>query len=153
MKTLIRLHQFLLIIAILSGCYAPEVRDCTVTCSGASDCATGQVCGREGYCVAEGGGACGAAVDAAVDAAPTVMLRVMVMGNGQVDVMGVGSCGASGVPDCMFQVPKNGRVMATAVTRDPGKPFDKWTSVTCTGQGAQCEFTAFLSTTITAKFR
>jgi hypothetical protein len=155
MKSLIRLHQLLLIIAILSGCYAPDLRDCTVTCSGATDCASGQVCGSDGYCAAEGvAGSCGNAFDAAVDSPPSVMLRVMVMGNGQVDVVGAGSCGQSGPPDCVMQVPKNGRVQATAVTHDASKPFDKWDSMTCAGQGPTCTFTAFLATTtIAAKFR
>jgi hypothetical protein len=155
MKSLIRLHQLLLILAILSGCYAPDLRDCTVTCSGANECASGQVCGADGYCAAEGvAGSCGNAVDAAVDAVPSVMLRVMVMGNGHVEVVGAGTCGMTGPPDCVMQVPRNGQVVANAVTHDASKPFERWTSMTCGTQDASCTFTAFLSTTtITAKFK
>jgi hypothetical protein len=155
MKHLIRLHQLLLILAILSGCYAPDLRDCTVTCSGATDCASGQVCGSDGYCAAEGvAGSCGNAVDAAVDGTPSVMVRVMVMGNGHVELVGAGTCGQSGPGDCVMQVPKNSHVVANAVTHDSNKPFDKWVSTTCAGQDATCMFTAFLTTTtITAKFR
>jgi len=156
MKTLIRLHQFLLVLAILSGCYAPDLRDCTVTCGGATECASGQVCGADGFCAAPGvAGTCGAGgVDASVDAGQTVMVRVMVMGNGQVDIPGAGTCGMTGPPDCVMQVPKNAHVVATAVTHDTNKPFDKWNSITCAGQDESCEFTAVLSvTTIVAKFK
>ncbi len=154
MKNLIRLHQLLLIIAILSGCYAPDLRDCTVSCSGAKDCSSGQVCGADGYCAAKGvAGSCGNAVDAAVDAAPSVMLHVMVMGNGQVEITGGAVCGMTGPGDCMFAVAKNGQIEAKAVTHDAGKPFDKWTSLTCGGQSATCTFTAVIGTTIVAKFR
>jgi hypothetical protein len=33
-----------------AGCYNPELRDCTVRCSAASDCTGGQVCRSDGYC-------------------------------------------------------------------------------------------------------
>jgi hypothetical protein len=33
-----------------AGCYNPEVRDCTVRCSAATDCTGGQVCRSDGYC-------------------------------------------------------------------------------------------------------
>lgn len=156
MKSLIRLHQLLLIIAILSGCYAPDLRDCTVTCSGAKDCASGQVCGADGYCAAEGvAGSCGNGVDAAVDAPPTVMLRVMAEGKGHIDVLGVATCASNGglPPDCVMQVAKNAQVTVRAITEDSGKPFDRWTSTTCMGQNFSCTFTATSSTTVSAKFR
>ena len=80
-----------------------------------------------------------------------VALRIMIMGNGQVDVTGVGTCAMS---DCTMMVPKNTRIVATAVARDSDKPFDKWTSLACAGQGARCELTPILATTtIAAKFR
>jgi hypothetical protein len=149
MKSLIRLHQLLLILAILSGCYAPDLRDCTVTCSGAKDCASGQVCGADGYCAAEDvAGSCGNAVDAAVDAVPSVMLRVTVDGDGHVDVVGGGSCS-----DCVMQVPKNAQLVVKAIAERIDHPFDRWTSLTCAGQTATCMFTVSGPTTVTAKFR
>jgi hypothetical protein len=33
-----------------SACYTPELRDCTLACSTASDCADGQACGADGFC-------------------------------------------------------------------------------------------------------
>ena len=33
------------------GCYDPSVRDCSVTCRSAKECAGGQTCSADGYCV------------------------------------------------------------------------------------------------------
>ncbi len=152
MRTLIRLHQLLLVLAILSGCYAPQVRDCTVTCSGAKDCAGGQVCGTDGFCAAAGvAGTCGpGGVDAGVDAEPRVVLHVQVENEGRVDVDGASSCGGSGPADCMISVPR-GPVVIRAVTLD--NPFDRWTTPNCAGQTTTCRFTASTSTTVGAKFK
>jgi hypothetical protein len=47
-------------VALGAGCYQPTLRDCTVTCSGADDCAGDQVCGLDGYCsLPETAGSCG----------------------------------------------------------------------------------------------
>ncbi len=37
-----------------AGCYQPELRDCTVRCTGATDCAGGQVCSKGGWCAMPG---------------------------------------------------------------------------------------------------
>ena len=37
---------------VLAACYDPAVRDCTVSCGTAGDCAGGQLCSRDGFCVA-----------------------------------------------------------------------------------------------------
>ncbi|CAN5879057.1 hypothetical protein BH11MYX3_BH11MYX3_46260 [soil metagenome] len=156
MRHLTRLHQLLLILAILSGCYAPDVRDCTVTCSAATDCASGQVCGKDGFCAAEGvAGTCGpGGVDAGVDAAPRVMLHVTVDGTGKVDVVGAGMCGGGGggSNDCMISVPR-GPVVINAIVTQTDKPFERWTTPNCTGQTSSCMFTANTATTVGAKFK
>ena len=36
--------------AASSACYTPELRDCTLACSAATDCADGQLCGADGFC-------------------------------------------------------------------------------------------------------
>jgi hypothetical protein len=147
MRFLIRLHQVLFVLAILSSCYAPDVKDCTVTCEGADQCADGQTC-TGGLCAAPGA-TCGMNMEMP-DAPPgptTVMLHVMVMGTGRVDVTGATPC----LTDCMVSVQK-GQVTVTARTTSSDKPFDKWTSQTCIGQGATCTFTATMPTTIQAKF-
>ncbi len=154
MRMLVRLHQLLLILAILSGCYAPEVRDCTVTCSAATDCAGGQVCGSDGFCAIAGvAGTCGpGGVDAAVDAAPRVMIHLTVDGPGRVEVVGAGMCGGTGPNDCVTSVPK-GPVVINAVAMQGDKPFDRWTTPNCAGQSTTCMFTADTSTTVGAKFK
>ncbi len=138
----------------LGGCYAPDLRDCTVTCSAAGDCAGGQVCGADGFCAARDvAGSCGGgALDAGLDAAPRVMLHVVVMGTGRVDVVGASSCGDTGAYDCLISVPK-GRVTLDAVVTVGDKPFDRWTTPNCTGQTSTCMFTANTSTTVGAKFK
>jgi hypothetical protein len=66
-----------------AGCYAPSLRDCTVTCEAARDCAGGQVCGPDGYCASPAAaGTCApdARADAAevdVDAAPALDARAI----------------------------------------------------------------------------
>lgn len=156
MKTLIRLHQILLVLAILSGCYSPELRDCTVTCSGSDECAGDQVC-TKGLCAAEGV-ACGpgsnGATDAGMDAAPRVTVRVTIGGMGKVEIQGAGTCGDSpGERDCMISVVR-GPVTATAIATEQMHPFDKWDSPVCNNQPPACTFSANgPSTTITAKFK
>ncbi len=154
MRTLTRLHQLLLIIAILSGCYSPELRDCTVTCSGANDCASGQICGSDGFCAGAGvAGTCGpGGVDAGIDAAPRVMLRLQVEGTGRVEIVGAGMCGGNGPDDCTVSVPR-GPVVITAITTQSDKPFERWTTPNCAGQPSSCMFTATTATTIGAKFK
>ena len=138
----------------LGGCYTPDLRDCTVTCSAPGDCAGGQVCGADGFCAASGvAGSCGkGALDAGIDAAPQVVLHVQVMGTGRVDVTGASSCGGNGPSDCMITVPK-GPVTLHAVATDGDKPFDRWTTPNCTGQTSTCMFSANTSTTVGAKFK
>jgi hypothetical protein len=149
MKTLIRLHQVLLVLAILSGCYEPSVRDCTVSCSGTEECAGGQVCGPQGFCVDEGV----TCTNAATDAGPTmVTLRVQISGPGKVDVTGAGSCGAGGQTDCMIPVPR-GAVTVTAIQSSGEHPFDKWTTMNCANQGAVCSFTAQTASFVGVKFK
>jgi hypothetical protein len=40
------------LIVALAACYSPTLRDCTLQCASAHDCAGGQVCGNDGYCAA-----------------------------------------------------------------------------------------------------
>jgi hypothetical protein len=36
----------------IAGCYDPSVRDCSIECASAKECAGGQVCSSDGFCVA-----------------------------------------------------------------------------------------------------
>lgn len=63
--------RFAIACALLAhmGCYDPSVRDCAVTCQSAKECAGGQVCSNDGYCVgASYRGRC--ARQAPIDATP-----------------------------------------------------------------------------------
>ncbi|HUJ62910.1 MAG TPA: hypothetical protein VLX92_30615, partial [Kofleriaceae bacterium] len=155
-------------VVVLAGCYAPDLRDCTVACSGSGDCASGQVCGSDHLCAAPAiAGTCGRTpppgVDAhgsdapAPDAAPTsVTLAVHVMGPGQVTL-------ASATPpqtcamappqngSCTFVVPFDQPVVLDAMP-DPGQQLDGWTGASCKNQGATCTFNPTADLTITAKF-
>lgn len=158
----------------LAGCYSPSLRDCTVSCGSAGDCATGQVCGADGMCASPAvAGRCRRVVDAGIpdapvrpdaapprDAAPppdasrTVRLTVQIMGKGSVTVDGAGSC-SSQDPDrgsCMYDVVPGAPLSAQANPIAVSDVFTMWTSMTCAGQGARCVFTPVAATVITARF-
>jgi hypothetical protein len=136
---------------LLAACYQPEVRDCTVTCAHAGDCADGQVCGRDGYCAAPAvAGTCGFVVDAATsaDASPsdappsdagTAQLHVIVQGRGKVSVDPLGmECTGTNTADgdCMFDVPSGASEMLTPVQTNPQSSFVDWTTANCAGMTA-----------------
>lgn len=136
-----------------SGCYAPDVRDCTITCTGPDDCAGDQSCNSAGLCAAEGVTCSGGSNMGMIDAPTTVMLKVQVMGTGKVVVVGIGECDEN---ECMFTAPRT-MLRFDAVTTDEDKPFEKWTSPSCAGaqmMTATCTYTPASSTaTVAAKFR
>jgi hypothetical protein len=146
---------------VLAGCYSPSLRDCTVSCGSAGDCATGQVCGADGKCAAPAVAGHCPMVDAGhADAAPprdagrTVRLTVQIQGKGSVAVDGAGTCSAQ-VPDkgsCMYDVVAGVALTAQALPIATTDAFMTWISITCAGQGARCEFTPIAPTVITARF-
>jgi hypothetical protein len=150
----------------LAGCYSPSLRDCTVSCGSASDCATGQICGADGMCASPAvAGRCGAAVDAGhidapgqdaalPDAARTVRLTVQIMGKGSVIIDGIGAC-SSQDPDrgnCVYDVVAGAPLAAQASPLTANDVFAMWSSVTCAGQGARCQFIPVIATVIAARF-
>ncbi len=160
----------------LAGCYSPSLRDCTVSCGSAGDCATGQVCGADGMCASPAvAGHCGRGVDAGIpdatirpdaapprDAAPdappdagrTIRLTVQIMGKGSVTVDGAGTC-SSQEPDrgsCMYDVVVGVPLTAQANPIAASDVFTMWSSIACAGQGAHCVFTPVAATVITARF-
>lgn len=154
---------------VLAGCYSPSLRDCTVSCGSASDCATGQVCGADGMCASPAvAGHCAMVdaghADAALDAAPprdagpdagrTVRLTVQIQGKGTVAVDGARTC-SSQDPDkgnCMYDVVLGVPLTAQAMPITATDTFMMWSSITCAGQGARCLFTPITPTVITARF-
>ncbi|MCX5743524.1 MAG: hypothetical protein NT062_13610 [Proteobacteria bacterium] len=136
-----------LALLVLGGCYAPALRDCTVTCAAdePSACADGQAC-THGYCVADPATTCALDLpdarpppptDAMPDAHPvdplTTRLHVSIMGRGRVDIEGQGSCAT----DCTVTITRDVQLRLTAVDLD--QEFDRWTSAACQGQPKRCE--------------
>jgi len=160
-------------VVLATGCYSPDVRDCTVHCSAETDCANGQICGSDHLCAApEIAGRCStlphdAGVgdrdggdddaklppDAAPDGPPTV-LHVQIEGQGRVMVQNVGMCDSAGPQkgDCRFDVRASQPVTVSAVEY-PDWMFDRWTTVPCFTQPPICTFTPTTMTDVTAKFR
>jgi hypothetical protein len=129
---------------LLGACYAPELPDCTVTCSGPSMCADDQICGSDGYCAApEIAGSCkGGPV--------TLALRVIVEGDGTVLATDVGDChsepDANG--DCTWWLTPGTAVELRATDGE----LERWTA-TCSGEEPTCEFALAASTTVRARFQ
>ena len=129
-----------------SGCYSPDLQDCTVTCGGSDECAGDQVC-NDGRCSAAGVSCQGATPDAA---SAMITLRVQVGGTGKVVIAGVGECNDS---ECMWQVPM-ATIRLDARTTDDEKPFERWTTLNCLpALQPSCMFTPTASTTVGAKFK
>jgi hypothetical protein len=156
--------------AAAGGCYAPALRDCSVTCDSPSDCARGQVCGGDGLCAApeiaghcgrpDGGMASGPPdarppVDAArPDAPTTVKLRVQIMGKGSVVVEGSGTCSSEDPQhgDCMYDIAPGVPQRVRAIPIKLDELFVEWPSETCRGENPICTFTPAAPTTIVARF-
>ncbi|HET7505655.1 MAG TPA: hypothetical protein VFK02_31765 [Kofleriaceae bacterium] len=150
----------------LAGCYAPSLRDCTVRCESAHDCASGQVCGSDGLCASpEVAGHCrdpgdpgapgdAAMSDAAIDGPVLVNLHVMIAGKGIVIVDDHGMCSSTDPQhgDCMFQIEPRVAQTVHAEMIQVDMVFAGWTSTTCRNQGATCTFTPAGPTTISARF-
>ena len=157
-----------LAVAAPAGCYAPSLRDCTVTCDSERDCASGQVCGADGMCAApEVAGRCAAPeVDAGLvdasgehDASPPrdaamITLRVQVDGKGSIDVAGAGVCSSKDPSRgrCMYDIASGIAQRVEAIAIEPDQLFVSWTSVACAGQDAVCTFVPLATTTVVAKF-
>ena len=157
----------------LAGCYAPALRDCTVSCASPSDCARGQVCGDDGMCASpEVAGQClaeppdaapgpdsglppDAVTDAAMPDSPALVgLRVQITGKGSVAIDGIGACSSQDPPhgDCMYDISPGVTQRARAIPTELDQVFAGWTSMTCARQGAICTFIPQAATIIVAKF-
>jgi hypothetical protein len=147
-------------LAALTGCYSPSLRDCTVSCEAAGDCASGQVCGDDGLCASPMvAGQCATVevdagtVDAAPDGPVLVKLSVQVDGKGSIDVAGSGVCSSEMMRGrCMYDIPLGVAQRVEAIAIDSREPFVGWTSLACAGQGAVCTFVPVAMTTVVARF-
>lgn len=137
-----------LALLLLPACYEPSLKDCTVTCAGAEDCIGGEVCGAQGFCVADLAARCSRSGDLP-DAPAALMLHVVVMGDGRIDVDGGGPCRS----DCRYAFYAGDAITARWVETTANHAFTMWTSSTCAGQDQTCRFTmSATTTTVGAKF-
>ena len=168
-------------LAATAACYSPDLRDCVVTCASSSDCAGGQQCGADHFCASPArAGHCAqppdqdaglvvdapidarrpppppdARPDAAIDAGPSyVKLHVTIDGQGTVALDGGGSCSAGpmAMGGCILLAPADQPATLHAMPA-AGQRFDRWTSMTCSGQGETCVFLATMDVDIAARFR
>jgi len=158
------MRALVVVVGGLTACYSPELRDCTVSCAAAMDCAGGQVCGSDGFCASpEVAGRCAGtdgsvAADARVlpilDASLTGELRLKITGKGTLELVGLGTCDPEQHPDdCTYPVTL-GVALTLHASPHSDHTFETWTSVACGGQGATCVTTPILPVTdIAAKFR
>jgi hypothetical protein len=175
------LARTLLIASLASACYEPEVRDCSVKCSALTDCAGGQLCGNEGYCVDNTSVRCGDSpstlIDAGVaptdghgdgpvdahvdapppppDAAPTP--DAPTHGTVNVDVDGKGGVFILGLgwctDHCTYTVLLGTPITAHAQAGDDFR-FDKWTTNACPDEhDPDCPVTVTSTVSLGAKFR
>ena len=145
----------------LAACYTPELRDCTVSCDGPMQCASGQVCGTDQLCAApEIAGRCrelavdAGQVDARPDGPPTAALHVQVMGKGTVVVENRGTC-SSGEPqrgDCVYDIALGIDQTVRAQQLQLDQVFLGWASETCRDEPAICTFPMIEPTMLVAKF-
>ena len=136
---------------LLAACYSPETRDCTVSCTAATDCAADQQCGSDGFCAApDVAGQC-----EAPDLVPKVALRITIDGPGTLSIDGIGVCGAAGMPrsECTWQVTPYASLSVVAMPLDADHSLDKWTTSNCEGQSLACTITPPAATTVGVKFR
>lgn len=160
----------------ITACYSPDLRDCTLRCNSASDCAADQVCGSDHLCAAPDlAGRCStlppdagdrdaglgdasrpdARPDAPPDAPTEAVLSIEIAGKGQVTMLGVGSCDSDEPQEgsCTFTVPRGALVTAQA-TASWGWRFERWTSAPCAATVIPtCTFVANEATTVGVKFK
>jgi hypothetical protein len=137
------------LLALVGACYAPDVRDCAVTCSAAVSCAAGEVCGADGFCAApSAAGHCGHAD------AGTITVHVTIGGRGRVLVDSTKSCDSEiDNGDCTFAVPVRVAATIAAMVTSADHPFMAWTGTACTGTAPQCMVTPTSAFAVGAVFK
>ena len=138
----------------LAACYDPDLRDCTVTCKLASDCAGDQTCGPAGLCVGPGATSCSASEQPDAAVAATVVLHVTVDGKGSVvvDAKPAMTCVAAGNHgDCTYAIAAQTAHHLVAAPQ-AGRSFMTWAGA-CTGSATTCAITPSDATTVGATFQ
>lgn len=161
----------------VSACYQPTLVDCTITCASSGECASGQVCGDDGFCARpEIAGSCAtlgmidaaqgaipdaretadarrppdARPDARPDAMPPGVLRIAITGRGKVTANpGDHTCNApdDGGATCSYAITV-GTVMSLDAKAGKDRRFVGWTTPVCAGQDDPCTLVIATGTTI-----
>lgn len=143
--TTTRIVLVLAAVALVGGCYQPELRDCTVSCESADGCAEGQACTANGWCAAPGhAGGCAAAA--------SLELRVERPGRVVIDGLEL-SCESTGdTEQCDFDLSAGTSITLRVV--ETGGDFDKWTTSNCAEDRDACTVIVDdAGTVVGAKFR
>jgi hypothetical protein len=141
----------------LAGCYEPQLASCTVACERATDCATGQRCSDDGFCVGdEIASSCEDVLDppdarpidgaqSTGDAAATATVRVVVEGVGKIRLLPIDlECRAqtSSGATCLYVVGIDAALEAEARDHMMWR-FASWTSPSCPdAHDPTCDFVA-----------
>lgn len=145
------MRSFTAICVLLAACYQPEVQDCTIECTGANQCGSGQICGADGFCAApDVAGHCTTNDD---QQPQSMSLTVTIEGSGKVSIEGVGTCDSETAAEgnCTFPVTSGVMLQLTAVPKKD-REFISWTA-TCTGTDMTCALTPVMALTqVGAKF-
>jgi hypothetical protein len=144
-------RRWIALIALLSACYEPSARDCTLECEAPDECADGQVCGADGYCAAPAvAGTCNPNGDSAEP--QIVSLIVTIAGKGKVSIDKVGTCDSeTSGGTCMFDVTP-GVMRSLKAIENKDREFISWTSL-CSGSTMTCTVTPVMALTyVGAKF-
>lgn len=145
-------------LALVAGCYDPDLRDCAVACTNGDECGPGQVCGDDGLCASpDVAGTCDQPPGADArppDAPPAVTLRLEIERKGRLVVEDPASTCESdenGGTSCTVALPSPQWVDVDAIATD--EPFERWTTSNCTGSQPTCRvFAGPGTTTIGARF-
>lgn len=125
---------------LFAACFAPETRDCTLKCTGPTDCGDGQQCGSDGLCAAPAVAGHCATMPVPPSPSDNVELQLAIKGPGDVMVAGVGTCSSSDpqtMGTCTWQVPARVVRQLDAVVTSSHHGFDGWTAG-CVGQDPTC---------------
>jgi len=140
------MRWLVVLVAVGSGCYSPQLAPCTVRCADRTACPDELTCGADLYCH-----------DAGDAAACPVNLDLTIDGNGagrvESDPPGVdctSSSSGTGCDEIPFAV---GTTITLSESHSSGNQFGGWSGDACVGSTARtCAFTITTAMTINARF-
>ena len=128
-------------LAVLAGCYSPQLAPCTVTCGEESPCPADLTCGADSYCHAAGD-----------DETCHAILTVNVSGDGLVSSAPTGIECTPLQTTCSMEFTGGTQVTLTESAFN-GTTFMGWTGDACAGSmNATCTFELDISMTLDATF-